>query len=111
MIKAAKALSVSQPTVGRKIKQLEEQLGTRIFDRTPDGYRLTENGHHIVAGAEAMARHAKAIEQDFRGYDQQLEGCVAVTLTETMAQSILLPALAEFRGSYPADRASIAYLQ
>ena len=101
LIKAAQALSVSQPTVGRKIKQLEDQLETRIFDRKPEGYRLTEEGHRIVAGAEAMARHAKAIEQDFSGCDKRLEGCVAITLTEMMAQSILLPKLAAFRSEFP----------
>ncbi|MGI9487393.1 MAG: LysR family transcriptional regulator [Geminicoccaceae bacterium] len=101
LIKASQALSVSQPTVGRKIKQLEDQLGTRIFDRKPEGYCLTEEGRRVVAGAEAMARHAKAIEQDFSGCDSRLEGCVAITLTETMAQSILLPELAAFRSEYP----------
>ena len=101
LIKASQALGVSQPTVGRKIKQLEDQLETRIFDRKPEGYCLTEEGHRVVAGAEAMARHAKAIEQDFSGCDKRLEGCVAVTLTETMAQSILLPELPAFRSEYP----------
>ena len=101
LIKASQALGVSQPTVGRKIKQLEDQLGTRIFDRKPEGYCLTEEGRRVVAGADAMARHAKAIEQDFSGCDKRLEGCVAVTLTETMAQSILLPELPTFRSEYP----------
>ena len=46
--KAARFHGVSRSTVGRKIKRLEQQLGTRIVNRTPEGYSLTETGYHVA---------------------------------------------------------------
>ncbi|MGI9489718.1 MAG: LysR family transcriptional regulator [Geminicoccaceae bacterium] len=99
--KAARFHGISRSTAGRKIKRLEQQLGTRIVNRTPEGYSLTETGHYVAIRAEAMAQQAKEILQDVRGTDQRLEGPVTVTLTEAMAELILLPALVEFRERYP----------
>ncbi len=99
--KAARFHGVSRSTVGRKIKRLEQQLGTRIVNRTPAGYSLTETGHYVATRAEAMAQQAREILQDVHGTDQRLEGPVTVTLTEAMAEFILLPVLGEFREHYP----------
>jgi DNA-binding transcriptional LysR family regulator len=41
---AARALKVSQPTVGRRLKALEDTLGTRLFDRLPEGFAPTSSG-------------------------------------------------------------------
>ena len=57
--KAAQFHGVSRSTAGRKIKRLEQQLGTRIVNRTPEGYSLTETGYNVAIRAEAMAQQAK----------------------------------------------------
>ena len=101
VLKAARPLGVSQPTVGRKIKELEDQLGVQLFDRTPSGFRLTERGEEVVARAEAIAHQIDAAWHEVQGADMKLEGPVYVTLTEAMAQTILLPALTRFRRIYP----------
>lgn len=44
LTQAAERLFTSQPTVSAYIKALEEQLDIKLFDRTPKGMRLTDNG-------------------------------------------------------------------
>lgn len=56
--KAARALNLSQPTVGRKVKALEDSLGTRLFDRLPDGLGLTAAGQELLPSAHALESDA-----------------------------------------------------
>ncbi|PYN15170.1 MAG: LysR family transcriptional regulator, partial [Candidatus Rokuibacteriota bacterium] len=53
--RAARALGFGQPTVIRRLRQLEESLGTRLFERTPDGHRLTKGGQHLLPMAQGVA--------------------------------------------------------
>ena len=48
--RASRALGVGQPTVIRHVRQLEQSLGARLFERTPDGHRLTDAGQAKVMG-------------------------------------------------------------
>ncbi|BCL28963.1 LysR family transcriptional regulator [Streptomyces aurantiacus] len=52
--RAATALHVAQPSLSRQIQRLEDQLGVRLFDRTPQGSRLTEAGHAFLPQAQAL---------------------------------------------------------
>lgn len=99
--KAAESLGVSQPTVGRKISQLEEQLGVRLFDRTPSGYKLTELGKLVLAQADAMDELVRANRLELLDADRKPAGPVCITATEAVAQAILLPALTKFCSKYP----------
>ncbi|WJS01055.1 LysR family transcriptional regulator [Roseibium aggregatum] len=60
--KAAQVLCLSQPTVGRHIARLEEQLDVQLFDRRQTGYELTGGGRRLIKIARSMARGAA----DFR---------------------------------------------
>ena len=60
---AAEQLSLSQPTVGRHVARLEEQLGLKLFDRHQSGYRLTPGGQRLVETARTMARGAAEFRQ------------------------------------------------
>src|SRR5215831_21250451 len=54
LLGAGKVLHVNHTTVARRLKALEEDLGTRLLDQTPDGYVLTPAGESIVRFAESM---------------------------------------------------------
>jgi DNA-binding transcriptional LysR family regulator len=56
--RAAEALHVTQPSLSRQIRRLEQQLGARLLDRTPRGSRLTEAGEVFLPQARALLRTA-----------------------------------------------------
>ncbi len=56
--RAAVELRVAQPSLSRQIRRLEAQLGARLFDRTPQGARLTEAGEVFLPRARALLRSA-----------------------------------------------------
>jgi len=56
--RAATALRVAQPSLSRQIRRLEQQLGVRLLDRTPQGTRLTDAGEVFLPRARALLRSA-----------------------------------------------------
>ena len=46
-------------TVGRRLMKLEDELGARLFDRTPSGYVLTDAGHRLLPRAERIERETE----------------------------------------------------
>lgn len=61
--RAARALGVGQPTVARRLQALESALGIPLFERTPDGHRLTRAGEDLLPLAESIGESALAIER------------------------------------------------
>jgi DNA-binding transcriptional LysR family regulator len=98
---AGAALSLDPTTVGRRLVKLEDELGARLFDRTPNGYVLTEAGHRLLPRAERIEREALGVERDVAGEDQRLEGVVRLTATEMLTTRFIAPQLRRFRERYP----------
>src|SRR4051812_22413102 len=97
----ARALGVNHTTVLRRIAAFEQMLGVKLFVRSPAGYTLTVAGEEVAAGARAMQETAHAVERTIAGRDLRLTGSVRVTSTDTLAASLLLPALASFTRAQP----------
>lgn len=104
---AARRLGTSQPTMGRRIEQLEQQLNTLLFNRTSKGLVLTPVGEQILSYAENMAENANAIERIASGADQRLEGVVRMTMTDQMGNYWLPTKLAEFHARFPGLRLEV----
>jgi DNA-binding transcriptional LysR family regulator len=102
-VRAAGArLTVSHSTVARRVEALEEKLQVRLFDRTPDGYSLTDAGRLMVAGAERVETEMSALERGLLGQDERLEGTVRVTCTDSYLSDLITRSLAELCAQYPA---------
>jgi DNA-binding transcriptional LysR family regulator len=99
---AAKALDVTQPTVGRRIAAFEQQLGAKLFVRSPSGWSLSEVGRGVLLHAEHMQGHALSAENLASGRDAGVVGNVRVTASEWMICSILGPALPPYLARHPA---------
>jgi DNA-binding transcriptional LysR family regulator len=56
--RAAEVLCIAQPSLSRQIRSLEQQLGARLLDRTPQGTQLTEAGEVFLPRAKALLRTA-----------------------------------------------------
>jgi len=98
---AARRLRVSQPTLSRRIAQLETQLKAQLFQRTPRGLLLTDAGESVLAGARRVEEEALAIERQADAAQQTLTGTVRISVTEGLGTHWLPKHLAAFHAKYP----------
>ncbi|AME26858.1 LysR family transcriptional regulator [Burkholderia sp. PAMC 26561] len=98
---AARALRLSHPTIGRRLRALEESTGQVLFQRTADGFVLTEEGTAIVPLAEQMEEGALGMERRLAGEQQRLEGTLRVSSADWFGAYVLPPVIAEYSGEYP----------
>jgi molybdate transport repressor ModE-like protein len=98
---AAKRLGVNHATVLRRIAQLEQSLGTQMFEKLPSGYRLTAAGEEVVELANQMDASSLQLETRVFGLDQSVRGLLRVTLTPILATHLLMPDFADFARLYP----------
>ena len=98
---AARALGVSQPTLGRQVKAMEEQLGIALFYRQPKGLSLTGEGEALRPHASAMAEAASGLATAAAGHDNSLQGSVRITASDFTALYSLPPVLARLRIDHP----------
>jgi len=99
--RAAQTLNISQPTLSRRIAALEEQLGARLFVRTPRGLLLTDDGEAVLEGARRVETEALAIERTADAAQQTLTGLVRISLTEGLGTMWLPQKLATFHQLHP----------
>jgi len=99
---AAKSLGVDQSTVFRRLRSLENYLGTQVFDRRHHGrYELTAAGESLLEQASHIELATFNIERDVRGRDLELSGTIRVTTADDIALAILPRHLSEFQRLYP----------
>jgi DNA-binding transcriptional LysR family regulator len=98
---AARSLSLSQPTLGRQIKQLEDQMGLRLFERQARGLELTDTGESLLEPARAMHAAFGQLRLRAAGRDHKMEGTVRITASEVMAHHVLPKIIAGMREAEP----------
>lgn len=98
---AGASLGVSHSTVARRVEALEERLASRLFDRTRDGYTLTQAGRQMLPGAERIEREMSAIERGLIGQDERLAGSVLITCSDAYVSDILMRELRAFCDEFP----------
>src|SRR5271168_2059670 len=94
--RAAIALRVAQPSLSRQIRRLEQQLGARLLDRTPQGTQLTEAGEVFLPRAKALLRSAVQATAQARAAAQPSRIIVGYT-----RGLIVTPAVRELRREHP----------
>ena len=108
--KAADRLGVNHATVIRRVAQLEAQLGARLFEKLPSGYRMTGAGEEVMGLAEQMEASSNALQSRVLGRDQGVRGLLRVTMAPTVATHLLMPDLAEFARRHPEVEVSLLSL-
>lgn len=99
--RAAKELNVHHSTLSRRIDGLESKLGTKLFDRKPEGYALTTAGEQFAETVQECGMKLNDAERIISGQDSNPSGVVTVTMAEPMAVHAFAPRLAEFAQTYP----------
>lgn len=98
---AAKVLGLSHPTVGRRLRALEQATGQMLFQRTSDGLVPTDEAVAITALAEQMEDGALAMERRLAGGEQNLQGSLRISSADWFGAYVLPPIIADFVKTYP----------
>jgi DNA-binding transcriptional LysR family regulator len=69
---AARSVGQSQPTMGRRLRALEHSVGQVLFQRTADGFVLTDEGSAVLLHAERIEEEALAFQRRLAGQDNHL---------------------------------------
>jgi len=94
---AARALGLTQPTVGRQVAALEEALGVVLFDRVGRSLALTQSGLELLDPVRTMGDAAGLVSLTASGRAQSIEGQVCVTASDAMSTYHLPPVLERLR--------------
>lgn len=98
---AAKRLGVQHSTVSRRLRSLEERLGTRLIDRRTSGYELTDAGEELQLSASKIEIEILEFEGALSGQDTDAAGELRVSAINNMASTVLMPLFAGFSRMYP----------
>ena len=102
LTKAAEELYISQPAVSQAIKQLESQLGGKLFNRTHKGMELSETGgKQIFATVEKALKLFEDAESKYIELKDTATGVVRICASDTVATHFLLPYIKEYHEKYP----------
>ncbi len=99
--KAAKSLYLTQPAVSQSISQLEQELSIRLFNRSPQGVVLTEEGkllHDYVYSALNLLDSGEKKMEEFKLLKG---GKIEIGVGDTISRYFLLPFLESFHQTYP----------
>ena len=101
MTRAAEQLHLTQPTLSKALKALEEELGKKLFTRHSFSIRLTDEGVLLRNRAEDLVSMADKITREFVTLDDITGGDIYLGLAESYQIRTLARAIKEFRGQYP----------
>lgn len=98
---AARDLGQTQPTMGRRIRVLEDALGTALFQRTSEGFVLTDEGAAVLAHAERIEAEVLGIARAASGQVGALEGVLRVSSSDWFGAHVLTRAIAALGVRHP----------
>jgi DNA-binding transcriptional LysR family regulator len=98
---AARVIGQTQPTMGRRLRALEDAVGQSLFHRTSDGLVLTDEGSAVLVHAERMEEEALGLSRVLAGQGNTLTGSLRVTSSDWFGMHVLTPVFASFLRQHP----------
>jgi DNA-binding transcriptional LysR family regulator len=98
---AARALDSAQPTIGRQVAALEQELGVTLFERVGTSLELTTTGVELLEHVRAMGEAATRVSLSATGQSSSITGTVCITASEIIAAYLLPPILRQLRVDHP----------
>ncbi|MCR5494015.1 MAG: LysR family transcriptional regulator [Treponema sp.] len=103
--KAAESLNVTQPTMSRQIKDLEWELGEKLFERTNYAIKLTPAGQLLRERAEDILEMADKTLLDFKALkEDEISGDIAIACAESKNISFLAKCIKQLKITHPKIR-------
>ncbi len=99
--KAADRLCVAQPALSRQMRMLEDELGTRLFDRHGRGMVITEQGRTVLRHATRILKEVDAIKADVIEETDAFGGHVSIGMPPTVSNILAVPLLTAIHAAHP----------
>lgn len=103
--RAAEVLHVTQPTLSRQLRELEDELGCVLLRRERDGVSLTDDGWFLLHRAQEIVDLADRTERELAGGQAELSGTIALGCTECQG----FHALADYMGAFLAQHPNVRF--
>lgn len=98
---AGRALGMTQPTVGRQVAALEQEIGVTLFERIGTSLELTSAGLDLLEHVRTMGDAATRVSLTATGQSLSVIGTVSITASEAIAAYMLPPILGRLRVDHP----------
>jgi DNA-binding transcriptional LysR family regulator len=98
---AARRLGQDHTTVGRHIASLESAFRSKLFERRPDGYRLTEIGQRLYENVKTLESSVWEIQRDLAGQTQKIAGVVRIGAPDDFGNLFLAKHVGELQRLHP----------
>ena len=99
--RASERLYISQPALTYRLKNLEKEVGTKLFFKTKKGIELTSEGIYLAQYAEEMTTKLQNTKDYIQNMQQEIRGTIRLGVSSNFAQYKLPPLLKEFLTTYP----------
>lgn len=107
---AAERLYLTQPAISKRIAQLEEQLGARLFDRIGRQVHLTEAGHALLPRARQVIRDLDDMSRAISGLSGEVSGTLRIGTSHHIGLHRLPPVLRQFSREFPKVQLDIHFI-
>jgi DNA-binding transcriptional LysR family regulator len=98
---AARALGLAQPTLGRQVSALEDELGVALFERSGRDLILTPSGLDLLEHVRAMGEAASSVSLAASGRTQSIAGNICISASEVFSVFLLPPIITRLRQRAP----------
>jgi len=98
---AGKILNVKHTTVARRIDALEISLGTRLFDKSRNGYAMTQAAENLYQQVASMEEKVHTIDRQAANQDSALAGPLKLTIAFELANRLIIPKIETFCQRFP----------
>ncbi len=99
--KASKMLGLAQPSLSQQISKLEDELGSKLFDRVAGKIELTEAGKFLYSKTEKILANIEETEEGLKEFSQKTRGVIKVGMLSSVARNILPPSVKIFSKIFP----------
>lgn len=101
MLTASQNLHITQPSISKSVKLLEEKLNTKIFNRSKSGSTATKSGQQIIEKAKLVIEQMEELENISNLQTIALDSPLSISSIPSLCLSVLPPALGTFKRLYP----------
>jgi DNA-binding transcriptional LysR family regulator len=98
---AGRMLNVKHTTVARRIESLETSLGTRLFNKSREGYAMTQAAENLYDQIVSMEEKVRSIDRQAANQDSALAGPLKLTIAFELANRLVIPKIQPFCQRYP----------